>query len=35
MSKTREVRPFGARDKFWLPVRRSANDFSFILPVLM
>lgn len=30
MSKTREVRPFGARDKFGYLFGDLANDFSFI-----
>lgn len=35
MSKTREVRPFGARDKFGYLFGDLANDFYLFLPVLM
>ncbi len=35
MSKTREVRPFGARDKFGYLFGDLANDFHLFLPVLM
>ena len=35
MSKTREVRPFGARDKFGYLFGDLANDFSFIWLVIL